>query len=487
LRSPHFQKKKKNKEDKEGVDPLNCQFDDSCGKGGSSNEADMSYWTIFWKGLAGGFIALLMPCIFPIIPLTVSFFTKQEKSKALSQSILYGISIIVIYVTLGFLLTRFFGPEVLHQMSINIWFNLSFFVIFVVFAISFFGAFEMALPSSWLNKADSMSDSGGMIGIFFMAFTLVLVSFSCTGPIIGTLLVDAAIQGGTTGPLVGMFGFALALALPFTLFAMFPSWLKSLPRSGGWLNELKVSLGFLELALALKFLSNVDLVYHWGILPRPLFLAICAIILGLMTAYIFGVHRMFDKERRHKFSVPRWTIGLISLVFTVYLATGVWGAPLKMISGFPPPMSTDCPLNIDCFHDLDEGLAHAKEVGKPVMIDFTGWACPNCRRMEANAWSEPDILPIISNDYVLISLYVDDSEALPKEEQVYSEVHKRKMMNVGEKWSDLEVTKYGRSSQPWYVLLDNDGNLLACPVGYTEKDKYKAFLKEGLCRYEMDK
>jgi thiol:disulfide interchange protein DsbD len=382
-------------------------------------------------------------------------------------------------------------------MASNVYFNMLFFIIFFIFALSFFGAFEITLPGSWVNKADTASERGGLAGIFFMAFTLSLVSFSCTGPIIGTLLVQAAQGRSYIGPLAGMAGFSFALALPFALFAAFPAWLHSLPKSGGWLNSVKVVLGFLELALALKFLSNVDLAYHWGFLKREIFIALWIIIFGLTGLYLLGkIKFSHDSEVTH-LTIPRLILAIITLSFTLYLIPGIWGAPLKLISGFPPPefykewtkeQAHDCPHNLNCFHDYDEGMAYAKIQGKPVMIDFTGWSCVNCRKMEDNVWSDPKVLKRLSEDYVLISLYVDDKTPLPESEQRVSEHTKRKIKSIGNKWSDLQAGTYGTNSQPYYVLLDNKANLLAEPRGNTpDISTYLGFLDEGLCRFEKRK
>jgi len=467
-------------------------------KGPEKKKADRSILAIFIAGFLGGLLALLTPCVFPMIPLTVSFFTKQSKSKAkgLSNAFIYGISIILIYVVLGYLTTVIFGADALNALSTNVWFNLSFFILFVIFAISFFGAFEITLPSSWINKADSAADKGGLIGIFFMAFTLSLVSFSCTGPIIGTLLVEAAVNGGVAGPLMGMFGFSFALALPFALFAAFPGWLNSLPQSGGWLNSVKVVLGFLELALALKFLSNADLVVQAGLLSRELFIAIWIGIFGMLSLYLLGLFKLPHDSPMDRLSVGRMLFATITLIFTFYLIPGLWGAPLKLISGFPPPMfyseapngvgasqaavvtgsnegpghsqSAHCPHGLNCFHDYDEGMAYAKEVGKPVMLDFTGWACVNCRKMEEQVWSDPEVLRRLSNDVVLVSLYVDEKIELPEEEQREVKIGEKnkRLETVGNKWSYLQASKFGTNSQPYYVILDHEGNQLHESAAY---------------------
>ena len=468
-------------------------------------EEDKSYWGIFLAGMLGGLLALLTPCVFPMIPLTVSFFTKRSptRQKGIANAIIYSTSIILIYVILGFLVTVTLGSDALNAMASNVFFNMLFFVIFFIFALSFFGAFEITLPSSWVNKADQASDKGGLVGIFFMAFTLSLVSFSCTGPIIGTLLVEAARGSSYLGPIMGMTGFALALALPFGLFAAFPGWLNTLPKSGGWLNSVKVVLGFLELALAMKFLSNVDLAYHWGLLKREVFIAIWIVIFGLMGLYLLGKLKFSHDSDMHHLGTGRLIVAIITLSFTVYLIPGLWGAPLRAISGFPPPdfykewtsttaseggggsHSETCPHNLNCFHDYEEGMAYAQQVGKPVMIDFTGWSCVNCRKMEDNVWSQPAVLKIISEDYVLISLYVDDKTPLPESKQFVSTSTGKKVKSTGNKWSEMQSRIYQTNSQPYYVLLDHQGKLLAKPVGYTpDADTYKKYLEEGKCRFK---
>jgi thiol:disulfide interchange protein DsbD len=479
---------------KEMVDAL----EPGCGEKRSA-ETDKSFLGIFVAGMLGGFLALLTPCVFPMIPLTVSFFTKRSKTrkKGIVNAVVYAVSIIVIYVLLGLLITISFGPDALNDMATNVYFNMLFFIIFLVFALSFFGAFEITLPSSWVNKADAASEKGGLAGIFFMAFTLSLVSFSCTGPIIGTLLVEAAQGRSYIGPLAGMAGVSFALSLPFALFAMFPAWLHSLPKSGGWLNSVKVVLGFVELALALKFLSTVDQAYHWYILPREIFISLWIIIFGLMGLYLLGKIKFnHDSELKH-LSVSRLLFAIVTLSFTLYLIPGLWGAPLKLISGFPPPLfykewktkgeTHDCPHDLNCFHDYDEGMAYARKQGKPVMIDFTGWGCQNCRRMEENVWIDPEVFKRISEKYVLISLYVDDKTPLPDDQRI-SPFSGNKIKTVGNKWSDFQTKVYEKNSQPTYVLVDNHGNLLAEPVGYTPKvSDYIKFLEEGLCRYDIRK
>lgn len=472
------------------------ELEPGCGETAGAVEHYGSLWAIFIGGIIGGLLALLTPCVFPMIPMTVSFFTKRSgtRKKGITNAFLYALFIILIYVGLGFLVTITLGSDALNALASNVYFNMAFFIIFVIFALSFFGAFEIVLPSSIVNKADSASDKGGIIGIFFMAFTLSLVSFSCTGPIIGTLLVEAAQGRSYAGPLFGMTGFALALALPFALFAAFPGWLHSLPKSGGWLNSVKVVLGFLELALALKFLSNVDLAYHWGFLKREVFISLWIIIFGMTGFYLLGKLRFsHDSEVTH-ISVTRLIIAIITFSFTVYLIPGLWGSPLKLISGFPPPdfykewktNAHECPHDLNCFHDYDEGMAYAKAQNKPVMVDFTGWSCVNCRKMEDNVWSDAKVLKKLSEEYVLISLYVDDKEALPTEKQYTSPATGKKITTTGKKWSDFQATKYQTNSQPYYVLLDNNAKPLAKPRGYTpDIDTYAKFLDEGLCRYKL--
>lgn len=467
-------------------------------------------WSIFIIAFFSGFAALLTPCVFPMIPMTVSFFTKQSKSRAkgIKNAVIYGLSIIIIYVLLGLIVTKVFGADALNALSTNVWFNVVFFTLLVVFASSFLGAFEIMLPNSWANKVDKQADRGGMIGIFFMALALAIVSFSCTGPIVGTLLVEAASKGGTA-PLIGMFGFSLALALPFMLFAMFPGWLNSMPRSGGWMNTVKVSLGFLELALAFKFLSNADLVLqaHW--MEREVFLAIWIAIFAAWAIYLFGKIQLPHDSKLDKISVGRLFMALLVSTFTIYLVPGLWGAPLKLISGFPPPMTysespygvgnskggtsslseipdgaKEGPQGIITFTDYDKGMAYAKEINKPVLLDFTGHACVNCRKMEENVWSETNVLNILNNDVVLISLYVDEKKELPEAEQYVSKTTGKKIKTVGNKWSDFQIEKYQANAQPYYIVLDNEGNSLNTPVGYTpEVSEYENWLKEGVTNY----
>ncbi len=466
-------------------------------------------WAIFVAGFLGGLLALLTPCVFPMIPLTVSFFTKSSgnRKKGLMNAFIYGLSIILIYVTLGMVITLSLGPDALNAMASNAIVNLAFFIIFVVFAASFLGAFEITLPSSWVNKADSASEKGGLLGIFFMAFTLSLVSFSCTGPIIGTLLVQAAVGGNVINPTIGMIGFSSALALPFGLFAAFPGWLNSLPKSGGWLNTVKVVLGLLELALALKFLSNVDLAYHWGILTREVFIALWIVIFSLLGFYLLGKLKFSHDSDTKYITIPRVMFAIIVFGFVVYLIPGMFGAPLKIISGFPPPTfynegwslgstessetkiipGTDpehCPHNLNCFHDYDMALAYAKEVKKPLMVDFTGWSCVNCRKMEDKVWVDPRVLERLNNDYVLVSLYVDDKTALPEAEKRVSKTTGNKIKSIGNKWSDMQTERFGTNSQPYYVLLDAQEQMLNKPTGYDPNiDKFIAFLDEGKQAY----
>jgi thiol:disulfide interchange protein len=466
---------------------------------------------IFIAGFVGGLAALLMPCIFPMLPLTASFFTKgSEKGKAFRRAALYGFFIILIYVVLGLLVTVIFGADALNSISTNGIFNFFFFLLLVVFAASFLGAFEITLPSSWVNKMDANSDKGGIAGLFFMAGTLALVSFSCTGPIIGTLLVQAATTGALLGPIIGMFGFSLALAIPFSLFALFPSAMNKLPKSGGWLNSVKVLLGFLELAFALKFLSNVDLAYHWEWFDREVFLSLWIVIFGMTGIYLLGKLKFSHDSPLAFISVPRLFLATIVLAFTVYLIPGLWGAPLRSISAFLPPQETQdfdlytsnllagkqttindgphkyadkfhAPLKLNAYFDYNEGLASAKKVNKPVLIDFTGHACVNCRKMEANVWPDKDIYKMINKDYILIQLYVDDKSELPPADITLTPEGK-KLNTIGKKWSDLQARKFRSNSQPFYVLLDpKTETLLALPQGADyEIANYKKFLESGL-------
>ncbi|MDR2621096.1 MAG: thioredoxin family protein [Dysgonamonadaceae bacterium] len=455
--------------------------------GQDTSTTGKSWLLIFILGFGGGLLALLTPCVWPIIPMTVSFFLKRSKSnrqKAISDAMTYGLAIIVIYLLLGLLITAIFGASALNDLSTNAIFNLLFFALLVIFAVSFFGAFELVLPSSWSNKMDSKAESTtGLISIFFMAFTLVLVSFSCTGPIIGTLLVEAAGSGNIAGPAVGMFGFSLALALPFALFALFPSWLQNLPKSGGWLNSVKVVLGFLELALALKFLSVADLAYGWRILDREVFLVLWIVIFALLGFYLLGKLKLpHDSDLKH-ISVPRLFLAIISLAFAVYMVPGLWGAPLKAVSAFSPPLYTqDFSLYEGevraKFFDYEEGMEYARKNHKPVMVDFTGYGCVNCREMEAAVWSDPRVKRIIDNDYVLISLYVDDKTKLDQVIEITENGKTRKLRTVGDKWSYLQRNKFGANAQPFYVLLDNDGMPIAPAYAYDKNvEKYILFLK----------
>ncbi|GAY27833.1 cytochrome c biogenesis protein CcdA [Prevotella sp. MGM1] len=456
------------------------------------NPTDNSLLYIFLAGLAGGFLALLTPCVWPIIPMTVSFFLKRNKdhSKAIREAIVYGASIVVIYVLLGLVVTWLFGASALNALSTNAVFNILFFLLLVVFAASFFGAFEITLPSSWSNKIDRKSENTtGMLSIFLMAFTLTLVSFSCTGPIIGFLLVAVSTQGSIIAPTIGMLGFAIALAIPFTLFAMFPSLLKSAPKSGGWMNVIKVTLGFIELAFALKFLSVADLAYGWHILDREVFVSLWIVIFGLLGIYLLGWLKFPHDDEGNRTNVPRFFIAMISLAFAIYMIPGLWGAPLKAISAFAPPMNTqDFNLQKSAveakYTDYDEGMAAARHLGKPVMVDFTGFGCVNCRKMEAAVWTDPTVAEILNDKYVLISLYVDDKTPLEEPVQVIENGQQRTLRTVGDKWSYLQRTKVGANTQPVYVLLDNDGMPLNGSRSYDEDiSEYVKFLRTGLDNY----
>ncbi len=473
-----------------------------------------SLWTLFIISFFAGFAALLTPCVFPMIPMTVSFFTKQSKNKAVGirNAILFGVSIVLLYVLLGTVVTSLFGADSLNALSTNVWFNLVFFALLVIFAVSFLGAFEITLPSSWGTKVDSQADRGGFVGIFFMALALAIVSFSCTGPIVGTALVAAAAQGGIA-PVVSMLGFSLAIALPFSIFAAFPGWLNSLPKSGGWLNTVKVFLGFLELALAFKFLSNADLVLQAHLLEREVFIAIWITVFGALALYLFGKIKLPHDSDLDHISVGRLSLGLLVAAFTVYMVPGLWGAPLKLISGFPPPMQysessygvgytklSDSrssaetmipdgahlgPHDIIAFLDYETGMDYAKKENKPVMLDFTGHACVNCRKMEERVWSDPRILPILKNEVVLISLYVDDKRPLPESEQYTSEINGKKVTTIGKKWSEFQIEKYQANAQPYYVLLDHKGNNLNPYSAYNpDADEYLAWLKEGIANFK---
>ena len=455
-------------------------------------DTEISWWIIFFEGLLGGFLALFTPCVWPIIPMTVSFFLKRnkEQTKAIREATTYGLSIVVIYVLLGLAVTLLFGASALNALSTNAVFNIFFALLLVVFAASFFGAFELTLPSAWTNKIDQKSESTtGLLSIFLMAFTLALVSFSCTGPIIGFLLVAVSTQGSILAPTIGMLGFAIALAIPFTLFALFPSLLKSAPKSGGWMNTIKVILGFIELAFALKFLSVADLAYGWHLLDREVFLSIWIVIFGLLGAYLLGWIRFPHDDESHRTNVPQFFLALASLSFTVYMIPGLWGAPCKAISAFTPPMNTqDFNLyggSVEArFTDYEQGMAAAQAEGKPVIIDFTGFGCVNCRKMEAAVWSNPQVADMLNNQYVLISLYVDDKTPLPQPIEIAENGQQRTLRTVGDKWSYLQRTKFGANAQPFYVLLDDKGQPLAPSRSYDEDiPAYLQFLRQGLSRY----
>lgn len=470
---------------------------------GNNDVADKSsLWIVFGLGFLGGLIALLTPCVFPMIPLTVSFFTKhsQNKSKGVVDAMLYGFFIVLIYflLSLPFHLFDSVDSQILNTIATNIWLNLFFFIIFVFFAFSFFGYYELTLPSSWSNKMDAASNKvGGRIGIFFMAVTLAIVSFSCTGPILGGLLGSTTLAEGDVAfnLSAGMTGFGVALALPFALFAMFPAWLNSLPKSGGWMTTVKVVLGFLELALAFKFLSNADLVGNWGIFKREIFIGIWILLFILLTLYLFGVFSFKHDGPKQKLSVGRKITALISVVCTVYLVLGLLNIyNLKLLSGFPPPefysvfeKESDCPLGIDCFKDFEEGLAYAKSVNKPILLDFTGWACVNCRKMEENVWSEPDVYELLKEDYVLISLYIDDRKELAENEQFdfkYDSGRVKTISTIGEKWGTFQTINFNSASQPYYVLLSPDLELLNSAIQSADSDVYRDWLKKGLEKHK---
>ena len=454
---------------------------------------DSSLLYIFFAGLIGGFLALLTPCVWPIIPMTVSFFLKRnkERSKAIREAVTYGISIVVIYVVLGLVVTLLFGASALNALSTNAVFNIFFCLLLVVFAASFFGAFEITLPSSWSNKIDAKSENtSGMLSIFLMAFTLTLVSFSCTGPIIGFLLVAVSTQGSILAPTIGMLGFAIALAIPFTLFAMFPSLLKSAPKSGGWMNVVKVVLGFIELAFALKFLSVADLAYGWHILDRETFLALWIVIFGLLGVYLLGWLKFPHDDEGNRTNVPQFFLAMISLAFAIYMIPGLWGAPLKAISAFAPPMNTQdfnlYKASVEAkYHDYEAGMAAAKAEGKPVMIDFTGFGCVNCRKMEAAVWTDPKVANMLNEKYVLISLYVDDKTPLDEPITVTENGQQRTLRTVGDKWSYLQRVKFGANTQPFYVLIDNEGKPLAGSRSYDEDiNAYIDYLQTGIDNYK---
>ena len=464
--------------------------------GETTSQEDMSWIYIFITGFAGGLLALFTPCVWPIIPMTVSFFLKRskDKKKGIRDAWTYGASIVVIYVTLGLAITLIFGASALNALSTNAVFNILFCLMLVVFAASFFGAFEITLPSKWSTAVDSKAEAtSGLLSIFLMAFTLSLVSFSCTGPIIGFLLVQVSTTGSVVAPAIGMLGFAIALALPFTQFALFPSWLKSMPKSGGWMNIIKVTLGFLELAFALKFLSVADLAYGWRILDRETFLALWIVLFALLGFYLLGKIKFPHDDDDTKVSVPRFFMALASLAFAVYMVPGLWGAPLKAVSAFAPPMQTqDFNLYNNEVHarfdDYDLGMEYARQHGKPVMLDFTGYGCVNCRKMELAVWTNPKVSDIINNDYVLITLYVDNKTPLPSPVKIVENGTERTLRTVGDKWSYLQRVKFGANAQPFYVLIDNEGKPLNKSYSYDEDiPKYIEFLQTGLENYKKEK
>lgn len=464
--------------------------------GETTSQENMSWLYIFITGFIGGLLALFTPCVWPIIPMTVSFFLKRskDKKKGIRDAWTYGASIVVIYVTLGLAITLIFGASALNALSTNAVFNILFCLMLVVFAASFFGAFEITLPSKWSNAVDSKAETtGGLLSIFLMAFTLSLVSFSCTGPIIGFLLVQVSTTGSVVAPAIGMLGFAIALALPFTLFALFPSWLKSMPKSGGWMNIIKVTLGFLELAFALKFLSVADLAYGWRILDRETFLALWIVLFGLLGFYLLGKIKFPHDDDDTKVSVPRFFMALASLSFAVYMIPGLWGAPLKAVSAFAPPMHTqDFNLYNNEVHakfdDYDLGMAYARQQGKPVMLDFTGYGCVNCRKMELAVWTDSKVSDIINNDYVLITLYVDNKTPLPSHVKIMENGTERTLRTVGDKWSYLQRVKFGANAQPFYVLIDNEGKPLNKSYSYDEDvPKYIEFLQTGIENFKKEK
>lgn len=483
---------------------------------GKDNET-RSLWSLFIEGLIWGFVALLTPCVFPMIPMTVSFFTKQSttRSKGIANALLYGFFIVLLYVSIGLAITLLSGSSnAVYEISTSAYMNIPFFLIFMIFAFSFLGAFEIRMPSKWVNSADSKADKGGIIGIFFMAFTLALVSFSCTGPIIGSSLVQAISSGNIMGPMVIMLGFSIALSLPFMLFAVFPGWMNSMPQSGGWLNSVKVVLGLLEIALALKFFSMVDMAYHWDILTREIFVGTWFVLFAVMGFYLLGKIRFAHDSPVERVSVTRFMFALSALVFAVYLLPGMWGAPLAAIEGVAPPRThsedgfyfsrgpiaePDDELfaeyrehmhpvsdgSIFVFHDLEIAREYAKKANKPILVDFTGHSCANCRKTESIVWTNDEIKPILQNDVVVVSLYCDDREELPKEEQVFSEAINGTIVNVGNKWSAYQIEKYGQISQPLYIIQDTDGNDLTEAIGYTPNIKqYRKFLETGIKNYK---
>ncbi len=482
-------------------------------KSKNSDSAASNFWILFFVAFLSGFAALLTPCVFPMIPMTVSFFTKKSKTKSegILNAVIYGVSIMIIYVALGVGVSSIFGADALNNMATNVYFNIGFFLLLIIFGASFLGAFELQLPSSWTNKSVAAESKGGLIGIFFMAFTLALVSFSCTGPIVGTLLVEAA-TGGYMGPIIGMLGFSLAIALPFGLFAAFPGWLNSLPQSGGWLNSVKVTLGFLELALAFKFLSNADLVMQTHLLERELFIAIWIVIFALLTMYLLGFLKFAHDSDLKYISVSRLSVAILTGTLTIYMIPGLWGAPLKIINAFPPPMhysesphgiggvnSIDHqnsdnhqhlgPQNIMVFHDYEAGVEYAKKVNKPIMLDFTGWACVNCRKMEEQVWSDDEVKKMLADDLVLISLYVDERTKLPVDQQYETTLAGKikKVKTIGDKWMVLQANKYGTNSQPYYVFLDHSEKLLIEPANYQDYGTvslFKDWLNRGMLEFK---
>lgn len=489
--------------DEQSVEKKNALLIDVKGKDNFKTEitesSQTSYWNIFVLGFVGGLIALLTPCVFPMIPLTVSFFTKRSttRQKGVSNAVLYGAFIVIIYLLLSipFHLMDSLDPEILNNISTNTWLNILFFAIFIFFAGSFFGYYELTLPSSWGNKMDSASNIGGIIGIFFMALTLAIVSFSCTGPILGSLLAGSlTADGGAMQLTAGMGGFGVALALPFALFALFPSWLNSLPKSGGWLNTVKVVLGFLELALALKFLSNADLVEGWGLIKRELFIGLWIVIFAGLALYLFGLVKFPHDSPNQKIGFGRKALAVFTSLFVLYMIPGLTNHQeyknLKLLSGFPPPMfysyyaqQSECPLGLNCFKDWDEGLAYAKEHNKPILLDFTGWACVNCRKMEENVWSETEVYNLINDNYVLISLYVDDRKDLPEDKQFdfeRTDGNVKKIKTIGDKWATFQIVNFQTASQPYYLLLSPELEMLNTPKEYTDKADYTQWLKTGL-------
>ncbi|TBO43600.1 protein-disulfide reductase DsbD family protein [Pedobacter kyonggii] len=480
---------------------------------GMPGESTSSYFGILIAGFFGGLAAFFMPCIYPMIPLTISFFTKQEVSrrKGIQKAFLYGTFIITIYVGLGLLITFFFGSSALNEAASSATFNLIFFAVLIIFALSFLGAFEITLPSVLVNKMDEKSNKGGMVGLFFMAFTLALVSFSCTGPIIGTLLVDAVSKGTYYGPAMGMLGFSLALAIPFTLFAIFPSWLKELPKSGGWLNSVKVSLGFLEFALAFKYLSNVDLAYHWGILNRDVFLIIWITIFAFLGFYLAGKIRLSHDSETKTLTLPRLFVSMLVFGFTFYMIPGVFGASLKSISAWLPPITSQefdltrstipekseittkkkyaslfhTPYGLDAFYDYEEAIMQSKKLNKPILLDFTGWSCTNCRKMEASVWSDPKVLERLKQDYILVSLYVDDKSELAENEKYLSKFNGKKIKTIGQKWGDYQAATFGTNSQPYYVIINGSGKQLTAPQAFDlDISKYVTFLDKGVAAFK---